>query len=252
MLLDALTLTGADDGVNPATLAALAERHPHVEWAVLFSPVHEGKPRYPTRSWRDAFYAQAPQAQRAAHLCGGALRSFAEADTTLWRELVEHYRRVQLNFNARHLKPSLLDALVQRSEALAAEGLTIITQHNGANVDVAARFVGVQRHAVLFDASGGRGTRPQDWPNPLPRVACGYAGGLGPDNVLIELRRLDAWLPAGYRTWIDMESGVRTPANTFDLVRAQTVIDTVDVWCAGQPSPPPEHGLQPQRHGGEA
>lgn len=238
MLLDALTLTGADDGVAPADLGRLADRHPQVEWAVLFSPAHEGQPRYPTQAWRRMFYAQAPLARRSAHLCGAALRALADGDTGLWDELLEHYQRVQLNVNARHLKPELLNALLLCSQELAAQGLTIITQHNTANASVTERFARVGRHAVLFDASGGRGARPDVWPAPMNGMACGYAGGLGPANILVELQRLDQQLPPNYRTWIDMESGVRTPANAFDLARVQAVVDSVDVWRAGQPSPP--------------
>lgn len=234
MLLEALTLTGADNGVDPLALTPLVDRHPLVEWAILFSPVHAGMPRYPTPDWRAVLYTEHPGMRRAAHLCGQALRHLAGGEAGLWAELTRHYQRVQLNFNARRIKPQLLDDLVRSSEALANEGLTVITQHNTANLEVAARFAGVPRRAVLFDASGGRGTLPDDWPAPLPDVHCGYAGGLGPTNVVAELDRLNDRLDGDYATWIDMESGVRDSANGFDRVRARAVIEAVERWQSAQ------------------
>jgi hypothetical protein len=51
---------------------------------------------------------------------------------------------------------------------------------------------------------------PSTWPAPIPGVDYhGYAGGLGPKTLPVELPRIAAAAGAA-RTWIDMESRVRS------------------------------------------
>ena len=76
-------------------------------------------------------------------------------------------------------------------------------------------------HAILFDASAGRGVAPEGWPAPIPDHFCGYAGGINPGNVA---RHIELIKEAGAEdTWIDMESGVRTE-NRFDLDKVREVL----------------------------
>ena len=53
-------------------------------------------------------------------------------------------------------------------------------------------------------------------------VRMGYAGGIGPDNVVDVLRDIGPVRP----TWIDMESGVRT-GDKFDLAKVRRVLEQV-------------------------
>lgn len=100
-----LTLTGADDLVNPQELGIISEQFPFVEWAILFSDDREGNPRYPTKQWREEFYKVVPECNRSAHLCGKeVLIRLVEQDAALLNELKE-YQRIQLNFNATRLDP---------------------------------------------------------------------------------------------------------------------------------------------------
>jgi len=75
-------------------------------------------------------------------------------------------------------------------------------------------------HAILFDASGGHGVSPEYWPAHLPDKSCGYAGGLGPDNLARELPRIQEAAGQG-PYWIDMEGKLRNEADRFDLARAR-------------------------------
>lgn len=62
----------------------------------------------------------------------------------------------------------------------------------------------------------------------------GYAGGIGPDNVLEVLG--DILLANGIMdrpTWIDMETGVRDEHDRFDLARVQRVLEQVAKVNAG-------------------
>jgi phosphoribosylanthranilate isomerase len=66
-----------------------------------------------------------------------------------------------------------------------------------------------------------------DWPEPLPYTRCGYAGGIGPDNVQAVMRKLVVMAPSHTEFWIDTESGVRT-GDTFDLDKAVQVVNLVN------------------------
>jgi hypothetical protein len=231
MRLSHLTLTGADDAVDPAALAQLSTEFPLIEWGLLLSAEYEGRPRFPSGAWREAFFRAAPGARCAAHVCGvGLLRAVAR------QALLGPYGRMQLNFEASRLPAGLLDDLVR---ARRVGGPVWITQHNEANRGVHGLFdlgTAPPRHAVLFDESGGRGLRPSGWPAALPDIDCGYAGGLGPENLVTELPRIAA--AAGRRlTWIDMEGGLRT-GDRFDLARARAVCEAVSRAAGGAPLVP--------------
>ena len=79
---------------------------------------------------------------------------------------------------------------------------------------------------ALFDHSGGKGRVPRHWtPIPHQEVFTGYAGGLGPDNLADELKRIhDA---VGEATiWIDLETKVRSDDDkVFDLDKVRRCYD---------------------------
>jgi hypothetical protein len=56
---------------------------------------------------------------------------------------------------------------------------------------------------ALFDTSGGAGVLPQEWPVPAKDFWCGYAGGLGPFNVIEQVRKIETVCAKPF--WIDME-----------------------------------------------
>jgi phosphoribosylanthranilate isomerase len=80
----------------------------------------------------------------------------------------------------------------------------------------------------LFDTSGGAGVLPNRWPGAWPGRYCGYAGGLGPDNVVEQLTRIRIAANEGERFWIDMERRVRSDDDEqFDLDKVRTVLEAV-------------------------
>lgn len=48
-----ISITGADDSVNPQDLLRLSVQHPQAEWAILYFPEKEGDPRNPSAQWRN-------------------------------------------------------------------------------------------------------------------------------------------------------------------------------------------------------
>ena len=244
MIIKYLTLTGADDNIDPVELAKLSKQFPFLEWAILISEQREGTSRYPTKAWRQEFNKVCKDTHKAAHLCGKEiLRRFAAEDVELASELKD-YQRVQLNFNAKHTEENLLEDMLKCTTSgfythKTGVGTQFISQSNDNNEDITIGFFQAHRllpnyHSVLFDASGGLGRSPKSWPKPFPNKLCGYAGGLGPDNILEELNLIKILTRQQHDVkkqalWIDMETKLRTN-ELFDLSKAQDVAEKVQHW----------------------
>jgi hypothetical protein len=201
-----ITFTGADDCTDVEGMVALAARYP-IEWGVLFSPKRQGvEPRYPLRPERFAHRGL----RLAAHLCGGHARNALETPPFhLLPITLEVFERVQINhpapetwatraFQAWAQRPTIIQARTERA-------------FHGGDSEI----------LWLFDRSGGTGTLPDSWPRHPGRLV-GYAGGIGPENVLEVLDAIGATGPY----WIDMESGVRT-GDRFDLELCRRVCEAV-------------------------
>lgn len=228
MKLSHLTFTGADNAVNPVALEEISIKHRLVEWAILFSDKLVGSERYPSHAWRDEFYRKSPTSNKAAHLCGGnLLRRFVDFEPSLMNELA-NYKRVQLNFNAERHELLFVIKLIsavdsKRYKHHSGAPIQFITQHNKSNSDITERF---KTNAVLFDGSGGLGLSPENWDAPIASKLCGYAGGLGPENIALEMHKIHE--AAGEdAVWIDMESKLRT-GGQLDLEKVNSVISSVD------------------------
>lgn len=196
MKIRTITISGADDKNDPADLARISVRFPRVEWGILLSKTNAGRSRYPSKDWIDSL----PALPLSGHLCGAWVRELtAYGENTFFQERSEwsvKFRRYQLNFFGTRPEPH-----DDFSEALKTLPEVIFQTVPGD--DMYRRFGA----SPLFDASGGRGIAPKDWPE-HPGVYCGYAGGLTPDNVADALDAIA--LKVGDRDiWIDVESGVR-------------------------------------------
>jgi len=224
-MLTRVTISGADDAVEPRELLALTKAYPFVEWGVLYSVSRQGTPRHPSEHWRAEFGDLRCDALEdvplAIHMCGEAARA----------TLAGHGRycclptgcRVQLNgYTTRNCEPDALRGMAERLEFTAF----ILQCRALADLESAADDAGAigERGAVLFDVSGGTGLAPARWPTVPTGCRLGYAGGITPENVagvLAELYRINEprvdW-------WIDMESGVRTD-DKFDVAKVERVLD---------------------------
>jgi hypothetical protein len=229
MTLTRVTITGADDEVNPADLALLSREFPFVEWAVLCSRKRAGTPRYPSERWMQRFaevFRQEPNAHVAAHLCGQMADDTLSGDGRVvsWLQRFGVFDRVQVN-GFRHANEDL-NELVELSA-----NLEWILQVRDRESVAAACYMGgcfyysPGRVSMLWDASGGRGVFELNWPSePMP-IPIGFAGGIGPDTVAAVLAALG---DGRGDFWIDMESGVRTDDH-FDLTKVRKVLETAAV-----------------------
>lgn len=199
MAIDRITLTGADERTSIDALIELVNRFPTVEIGLLYTTTPENRPRYPSRDWL-AKVAAALSGRVAIHVCGGLAR-LELADGHL-ADLTRHAPRIQVN--------GRLTAFM--AEALARRVGTLLTQHTPENAHLLE--VAASNHAILVDASGGRGISPGVWAAPATDKAVGFAGGLGPENLQDEYRRLEPIARPG--AWSDMESKLRTE-DWFDI-----------------------------------
>ncbi|MFK4706111.1 hypothetical protein ABIC83_002950 [Roseateles asaccharophilus] len=187
-----ITLTGADERTDIEELVAFSGKYPEVELGLLYTATPEGRNRYPSRQWL-LRAAEALSGRIAVHVCGGGARRELAAGDLI--DLVRHAPRVQVN--------GVLT--VDEAELLATRVGVLITQHNGNNLSLLN--VKASNHALLIDASGGRGVSPTEWLPPETRKHVGFAGGMGPDNLAQEYQRIAAVARPG--AWVDMEGKLR-------------------------------------------
>ena len=228
-----ITLTGVDENTDLLQLAAISKANP-VEWGFLYSPKQQGEPgRYPSIYFLKKALALLPSSvQMALHVCGqgvGDILAGEPVATTLVDLLTARSGRLQLNFNHRKRPvdvPALARFLTEN------QSLTVITQIHNGNSDVQPGLFQIlgfapANHALLFDASGGRGQVATTLEAPRHGVPCGYAGGIGPDNLVERVAAINT-LVGDLDTWIDMESSLRTTTggtDWFDLQKCQVTLE---------------------------
>jgi hypothetical protein len=223
MRLKRVTITGADDSISAHNLKSISKEFPFVEWGILFSLSSQGGYRFPSERW----IAQLPEGLNyAAHLCGRYVRDLVLDVNPSWESnrynRPEIFQRVQLNFHGQFHKAhfDLGNVLSFR------DSVHWIFQCDGVNDESVKRLVLEEPdlREPLFDTSGGAGVLPDTWPDAWPGIYCGYAGGLGPDNVLEQLGRVRR-KTEGQAFWIDMERRVRSEDDSrFDLDKVTQVL----------------------------
>lgn len=258
MVLDRVTLTGADDSVQVSDLVQLSKEFPFVEWGIL---VHQGTNRMPHTDWAprwpsERFIIQLQQTisrdfqmNLSLHVCGHWVRELLLGRNHVPPMYWLGFQRAQLNFHAENTpcdKAAFLRALTN----IADGGLSFIFQidGNGGNEHLESLWDEIDRvnsnldTVALFDVSGGAGVVPAEWPRPQfmnndqDYAYHGYAGGLGPDNVVAELKRIEA-VAGDCRIWIDMETRVRSECDSkFDLDKCRSVLEQCKPFVS-QPSP---------------
>lgn len=227
MNLKRVTITGADDSTSIPELVDLSAEFPFVEWGVLVSKKQEGGYRFPSRHWAERFanVAAVNRLNLSTHVCGRWVREMFTGELQ-WDELpvcIEASQRAQINTHAeRHVSTmGLIDSLQK------LESKEFIFQWDGVNshLTYAALAYGCKVSA-LFDLSGGAGVLPSYWPKPVEAFWCGYAGGLGPFNVIEQVGIIEGVCDKPY--WIDMERRVRTEDDSaLDMQSVRKVLKAV-------------------------
>lgn len=231
MKLTKVTLTGADDSVTPEDLFKLSKRYPFVEWGILLSRNSVGQKRFPSKKWLDNLTKKRRFVEReinfSAHLCGGYVREilkgnlgfiYNEITPATWRL----FQRVQINTHGQ-LHEYTTDGIATFIETYYTK--EFIFQYDDVNTGIFREAGKYMETSFLFDLSHGAGVLPEEWPEPIEGRQCGYAGGLGPDNVEEQIKMISKKVPANYELWIDMETKIRDRNDTeFSLKKCDKVL----------------------------
>lgn len=228
MKLACVTITGADESVVVSDLADMSEKYPLVEWGVLFSQKRQGKePRYPASAWLrnlDDHTAMHPgQMNVSAHLCGKWARDAIAGINSFGSTFFKCANRYQVNMTDEDF--GCLDFITLSRGRPGPELCIIQTKRPFERANELWVFQG--RFQMLFDASGGRGISPAEWPKPTIKshpLLSGYAGGISYHNIKETLKQLDD-VAGDAIIWIDMESGVRNVNGRFCLTFVEHILD---------------------------
>jgi len=145
-------------------------------------------------------------------------------------DIIQISQRVQINTHAEpHTSTTGMIASLGSCDSVGIAKATpreFIFQWDGINnhLTFAAHAYGF-KVAALFDTSGGAGVLPDVWPGPAKEFWCGYAGGLGPDNVVAQIEKVEQVCQQPY--WIDMERRVRVDDDSqLDMSKVRSVLQS--------------------------
>jgi len=238
MKIKFVTLTGADDKTSIEGMLQLSQKFHFAEWAILFSQSKAGVPRYPSLDWVNQLLASEGTGNFAAHLCGKWVDDAQRGRLTFLDddEVSDFFGRIQLN-----MAGSRLEKCLNFENKVWECDFSLIpvifggpySKYNLAIPTDKFRQLGV---SPLFDASGGRGISAKTWPTiPLDEYGkplfCGYAGGLGPDNLEAELERISE-VVGDAEIWIDMETKLRNDKDEFDLTICERILQIAEPWVS--------------------
>lgn len=226
-MITKVTITGADDSIGVSELEDIWREYPFVEWGILMSKSQQGRYRYPSMNWLAGLYdlkkMMSPQLPISCHLCGTYVRNFVgTGEALLSPNIWKIFDRIQLNF---HTIPH--DFSLRLATSIRKDGREFIFQYDGINDETINTLnLAGGKVSALFDKSGGAGILPNEWPELLPRVKCGYAGGLSPGNLKEQIALIEA--KAGdTEIWIDAETHVRSRNDSvFDLDKVRIFLST--------------------------
>ena len=223
MQVSNITFTGADDTTSIAHLEEVSTYFPFVEWGILFPST--GSHRFPSRQWITPLADSS--LTLSAHLCGAFVTNAVRGNITTFAglvgvDLLNKFKRIQLNFHGLPVD-MILDKANFRNliDKLRQE---VIVQMDGENDWIHEIH---PQTSLLFDTSSGAGRTPFAWPSAIEGRKCGYAGGLGPDNLKAELDYLDYFLPEDTVIWVDMETKLRNSQDDFDIDKVMQCAEIV-------------------------
>jgi hypothetical protein len=233
MALNRVTITGADDSTDPKELQALSKEFPFVEWAILVGS--HARNRFPSNDWIgkliECRFDANSEMNLSLHLCGKPLRDVAIGRSMLAGVLgskLYAFRRVQLNWHGErqhsYVGENVFDAFCKLD--IGGWDPELIFQLDGVNDNLwkpsARRFA----CTGLFDRSHGAGVLPGEWPEALIDIGCGWAGGLGPQNLAEEIPKIAAKVSPLRDYWIDMETHVRSEDDSvLDMAKVRQCLE---------------------------
>jgi hypothetical protein len=213
-----VTFAGVDETADVERLREIRSHYFTVEWGVRVAAERQGRaPGFPSVAWLRKL---TPELKLSAQLWGKNATDFLHGDDT---ELMAYYgeawplfQRIQIN-STEGIDRVDLPALTLLLEKIPDKQL--ILRIRDLNLDVADALVALGVScSTLFDQSEGQEPAQKKWPKGLKRFAgCGYAGGLGPDNIYKQLSPILNAAQGADRWWVEMDSSLRTKQHEQDV-----------------------------------
>ena len=231
------TFTGVDEKTDLKELVRLSKAFPFVEWGLLYSPKRAGTGgRYMSYdSIKNILETMPSNVNLSVHFCGDSVANLLNTEDLEYQLflLIEKRRgRVQLNFNLS--KDKAVNVKLLTTFTAIHKDVEIITQGNENNAHLLDEMPHLDNHAILFDSSGGCGIVCTEWHRPIPNKHCGYAGGIGEeniDNVLNSIEKVVTIDGNQVKFWIDMEGSLRevnqNGEDLFNLERCEAIVTEV-------------------------
>lgn len=217
MQLKLVTITGADDSIEPENLLELQEQYPFAEWGILLSAKQMGNKRFPSLEWLVKLDKIKDKLNLSGHICGKWVRDLLQGRPSIKNEhpfIWNMFPRFQLNFHAEFHQYS--DDFLNFAQS--SKKSFIIQMDNVNNIIFHDLCYCMKDVEPLFDLSHGAGILPEKWPKPIAKVNLNrYAGGLCPSNLEEQIPKIaEAALHVPFS--IDMETKVRSDDDKiFDL-----------------------------------
>lgn len=238
MILDRVTITGADDTTHIKDVIELSKKYPFVEWGILLSASNEGTARYPGLGWIEELMDVADrwQLRLSGHLCGQWVRALCLGHNRFQINrptIAGNFQRIQLNFHAQEHDIEE-DRFVQALKLWNGPE-QFIFQFDDVNDKLMGKAIdGGLACAPLFDTSGGRGVYPATWPAPIGGYS-GYAGGLHPDQIDAQLKDIEAAAGIRQEVWVDVETHVRPDDDSkLDIDKTDKFLAACKPWVQRQ------------------
>ncbi|MFZ0502453.1 MAG: hypothetical protein WAM44_02015 [Chthoniobacterales bacterium] len=227
-----VTFAGVDETADVEMLREIRSHYFTVEWGLRLAVEHQGRaPGFPGVAW---IRKLRPELNLSAQLWGKNATDFLHGDDT---ELMVHYgeawslfQRIQIN-STNGIDRVDLPALTRLLEKYPDK--QVILRIRDLNLELADALVaqGVSC-STLFDQSEAPEGAQKRWPKGLKRFAgCGYAGGLGPDNIYKQLSPILNAAQGAERWWVEMDSSLRTTQHeqeVFSLANCKRAIREFD------------------------
>jgi hypothetical protein len=218
-----VTFTGVDvrcleDSTANRRLIELNAKYSVAEWGMLTKPNQKNEGRFLTIA---TIMNNARNMRVAVHLCGGYSNRIMANQYENLALPTKYIRRFQVNHTSPD--PEMLYHLKNYHDKPVIGQWRKPETGPWGNKEYSSQQRSCCRYIQwLYDCSGGKGVRPDKWPNWFEQAGgwVGIAGGIDESNVFKTL--YDA-APDNMQYWIDMESGVRTN-DRFDLDKVQAVL----------------------------
>ena len=225
MVINKVTLTGADDKTDIKLLQDIQKEYSFVEWGILIS-TNQNRNRYPSEDF--IYDLRNKGLNLALHVCGKHSRAILQDGNFDPMVKYDWFNRYQINFNFKNTEHNTWNIIELLDKFPTKKFILQDNLSNKKEIKTILNTCYIKRLSnidVLYDSSGGRGTEIKSVESPYDDVYTGYSGGLNPENVKDICEKIITFDDES-KVWIDMESGVRTD-DIFDLEKVIKVLETV-------------------------